>query len=61
MSDQTHDLAQYHAAINSAIRAEDVKAVPGLLVMMASDGYGHEAESLRRDLLLVIETAKETA
>ena len=56
MSDQTHTLAQYHAAITSAIRAEDIKAIPGLLVMMASDGYGHEAEVLRRDMLTVIAT-----
>lgn len=46
-----HTEAQWNAAISAALRADDIKAVPGLLVLMALDGYGHEAESLRRLML----------
>lgn len=46
---------------SSAIRAEDVKAVPGLLTLMASDGYGHEAESLRRDMVELIATERASS
>lgn len=48
-----HSLAQYYAAASAALRAKDVEAVPGLLVLMAADGYGHEAEELRRQMVLV--------
>ena len=48
-----HSLAQYYAAVSAALRAEDVEDVPGLLVLMAADGYGHEAEELRRQMVLV--------
>lgn len=40
----------YYDAITAALAAHDVKAVPALLVAMALDGYGHEAETLRRDM-----------
>ena len=42
-----HSLAQYYAAVSAALRAEDMEVTPGLLVLMAADGYGHEAEELR--------------
>lgn len=48
-----HTEAQWNAAISAALRADDVEAVPHLLVLMALDGYGHEAESLRRLLVSV--------
>jgi hypothetical protein len=40
--------AQWNAAISAALRADDIEVIPQLLVLMALDGYGHEAESLRR-------------
>lgn len=43
-----YTLDQYYAAISAALRAEDVRAIPSLLVLMATDGYGHEAEAVRR-------------
>lgn len=46
MSD--HTLAAYYAAISAALRAHDIQAILGLLVLMAADGYGYEAEELRR-------------
>ena len=46
-------LANYYAAVSAALRANDIEAVPGLLALMALDGYGHEAEELRRQMLLV--------
>lgn len=48
-----HSLAQYYAAVSAALRAEDMEVTPGLLVLMAADGYGHEAEELRRTMVLV--------
>lgn len=48
-----YPLASYYAAVSAALRAEDIEAIPGLLVLMAADGYGHEAEELRRQLILV--------
>lgn len=53
-----HPLTNYYAAISAAIRAHDLEAVPGLLVRMALDGYGHEAEELRRQMALL---SKETS
>ena len=47
-----HTEAQWNAAVSAALRANDVEAVPHLLVLMALDGYGHEAESLRRLMVL---------
>lgn len=41
-------LPVYYAAISAALNADDVQAVPGLLTLMALDGHGHEAETLRR-------------
>lgn len=52
-------LAAYYAAVSAALRAHDTEAVPGLLILMAADGYGHEAEELRRDLLLVAKVEPE--
>ena len=43
----TRPPADYIEAIIAALAAHDVAAVPGLLVRMTLDGYGHEAESLR--------------
>lgn len=48
-----HSLAQYYAAVSAALRAEDMEAIPGLLVLMAADGYGYEAEELRRQMDLL--------
>lgn len=48
----------YYAAISAALRASDIEAVPDLLVLMATDGYGHEAEELRRQVLLVTAALK---
>lgn len=48
-----HSLAQYYAAVSAALRATDMEAIPGLLVLMAADGYGHEAEELRRMMALL--------
>ncbi len=46
-----HTEAQWNAAVSAALQADDVEAVPHLLVLMALDGYGHEAESLRRSMV----------
>ncbi len=46
-----HSLADWYAALGAAIRANDMDAVPGLLTLMALDGFGHEAEQWRRDTL----------
>lgn len=51
-------LADWYAAIGRALTDGEVKAVPVLLVSMASDGYGHEAEDLRRRLLAVARGAE---
>jgi len=48
-----HSEAQWYAAVSAALRANDVEAVPHLLVLMALDGYGHEAEALRRLVALL--------
>jgi hypothetical protein len=53
-----HSEAEWNAAVSSALEANDVKAVPHLLVMMAFDGYAHEAESLRR---LMVRTLRESS
>lgn len=52
-----HLLADWYAALGAAIRAEDVQAVPGLLVLMALDGYGHEAEQWRRETSMALSVA----
>ena len=49
----TYPLASWQAAIRSALRERDIPAVVSLLVAMAADGYGHEAEELRRQMLAV--------
>ena len=48
-----YPLANYYAAVSAALRAEDIKAISDFLVLMAADGYGHEAEELRRQILVV--------
>jgi hypothetical protein len=48
-----HTEAQWNGAISAALQANDIEAVPHLLVLMALDGYGHEAESLRRTMTLL--------
>jgi len=53
-----HALENWYAALGAAIRAEDVEAVPGLLVLMALDGYGHEAEQWRRDTSMALAVVK---
>lgn len=53
-------LANYYAAVSAALTAHDVAAVPGLLTLMALDGYGDEAEELRRMMLLVASTTDAT-
>ena len=55
----TRPLADYIEAIIAALAAHDVAAVPGLLVRMTLDGYGHEAESLRRDMLRAARAHKD--
>lgn len=52
-------LAAYYAAVSAALRADDTEAIPGLLIVMAVDGYGHEAEELRRELLLAAKVEPE--
>ncbi len=54
-----YPLASYYAAVSAALRAEDIEAIPGLLVLMAADGYGHEAEELRRQLLQVAQAESD--
>ena len=49
MSD--YALAAWHDAFLRALRERDIPAVASLLVGMAFDGYGHEAEELRRQML----------
>jgi hypothetical protein len=49
VSRATH--AQWVEVLAEAIDAGEVKAVPGILVAMALDGYGHEAEEARRQIL----------
>lgn len=56
-----HTEAQWNTAISAALRAEDIAAVPHLLALMALDGYGHEAESLRRLMLSVVKDAKDAS
>lgn len=57
MSD--YALADWHDAILRALRDKNVAAVPALLVAMAADGYGHEAEELRRQMLQAATTDEE--
>ena len=49
----TYPLASWHDAFLRALRERDIPAVVSLLVGMAFDGYGHEAEELRRQMLAV--------
>lgn len=51
-------LWHYYAAVSAALRAKDTEVVPGLLIRMALDGYGHEAEELRRQMLTVMSADK---
>jgi hypothetical protein len=44
-------LEQWHESIAEALRDGAVDAVPGILVLMARDGWGHEAEQTRREML----------
>jgi len=46
----TYPLASWHDAFLRALRERDIPAVASLLVGMAFDGYGHEAEELRREI-----------
>ena len=48
MSEHKHSHEQWESSISRAIHAGRIDLVPGLLTLMALDGYGHEAESLRR-------------
>lgn len=52
-TEPTHQatLEQWHAALAKAIRDRAIGAVPGILVRMARDGWGHEAEEARRQML----------
>jgi hypothetical protein len=43
-------LEQWHESIANALRDGAVDAVPGILVLMARDGWGHEAEQTRREM-----------
>lgn len=55
-------LEQWHAALADAIRDGFPQAVPGILVRMALDGYGHEAEEARRRMVAAsaaMDAAKE--
>ena len=53
-----HTEAEWNAALSAAIRADDLQAIPGLLVLMSLDGYGHEAESWRRHMLATLKIAQ---
>jgi hypothetical protein len=44
-------LQQWYAALAKAIRDRAIDAVPVILVHMALDGWGHEAEEARRQML----------
>lgn len=44
-------LKMWGEAIVSALADHNVKAVPGLLIAMSADGFGHEAEQWRRRML----------
>lgn len=60
---RTHEhaatLEQWHDALAKAIHDRAVGAVPGILVRMARDGWGHEAEEARRQMLAATSTARE--
>lgn len=57
-----YPLANYYAAVSSALRAEGtIEAIPSLLILMAADGYGHEAEDLRRLLTLAADLREVSA
>lgn len=45
-------LANYYAAVSAALEAGDLQAIPGLLGLMAVDGYAREADELRAFMLL---------
>lgn len=49
-----HSLADYYRAIAAAVQGGDVHAVPGLLTLMALDGFGHEAEETRRRMVTTL-------
>jgi hypothetical protein len=44
-------LADWHESLAKAVHDRAFDAVPGLLVLMAIDGYGHEAEEARRQMV----------
>lgn len=44
-------LEQWHAALAKAVRDRAFDAVPVILVRMARDGWAHEAEEARRQML----------
>jgi hypothetical protein len=52
-------LEQWHGALAKAIRDQAIGAVPGILVRMARDGWGHEAEEARRRMLAATSAARE--
>ncbi len=51
MSAHRASLEQWHEVVSEVIADGNVEAVPGILVYMALDGWGHEAEELRRTLI----------
>lgn len=51
-----HTAPEWVDAIAAALRARDIDAVPKLLILMALDGHGHEAEEARR---LMLDACKE--
>lgn len=48
-------LEQWHAALAKAVRDRAFEAVPVILVRMARDGWGHEAEEARRQMVAAAE------
>lgn len=54
-------LEQWHAALAEALHDGEVRAVPGILVAMTLDGFGHEAETARRMMLAATEDVAPTA
>lgn len=52
-------LEQWHDLICDVVAVGDAKAVPGILIYMALDGWGHEAETLRRTLFEATQTLEE--
>lgn len=56
MSNHRVTLERWHEIVSEAIADSEIEAVPRILVYMALDGWGHEAEDLRRTLVKATRT-----